>query len=275
MRLYLPPAMVDEIVVIENFGAGRHVAWRDRLSLEYGHLAGRVRFRASETMIPTPPASGWWTQQVLKILVHQVVTSDRYVVLDAKNHLVRPLHPDFLEAADGRLLSRRYCYRDHPLRYFLESTLRFYDLPVEPHVDWFMQADTPFTIDRSDARSAVAFIEAGTSGSFAESFIEARMTEFFLLAADLMRKGILEDRYDFSRIACPVVWPNLAEPAALAAVIGEAEKSRSPVFSVHRRAIPRLDGISRRILGEFWQRHGLFDSTEGAMAELALHRGPE
>ncbi|TLU74566.1 DUF6492 family protein [Lichenicoccus roseus] len=275
MRLYLPPAMVEEIVVVENSGAGRHVGWRDRLRLEYGDLAGRVRFLSSEAIAMMPAAPGWWTQQVLKILVHRVVACDRYVVLDAKNHLIRPLHPDFLEAADGRMLSRRYCYRAHPLRHFLENTLRLHDLPVEPHVGWFMQADTPFTVDRSDARSAVAFLEARTAKSFAERLIEAKVTEFFVLAADLMRRGILEDRYDFSRIACPVVWDNPVEPGSLAAVIGEAEDSRAPIFSVHRRTLANMNGNTRSILCEFWQRHGLFGSTQEAMADLALHDARE
>ena len=123
----------------------------------------------------------------------------------------------------------------------------------------------PFTVDRSDARSAVAFLEARTAKSFAERLIEAKVTEFFVLAADLMRRGILEDRYDFSRIACPVVWDNPVEPGSLAAVIGEAEDSRAPIFSVHRRTLANMDGNTRSILCEFWQRHGLFGSTQEAM----------
>ncbi len=272
MRLYLPPPLVDEIVVVENFEAGQHVEWRDRLRAEYGHLADRVRFVPAEALGPMPRATGWWTQQVLKLLACRVVACDRYVVLDAKNHLVRPLCPDFLEGTDGRLLSRRYCYRRHPLRHFLESTLTFCDVPAEPNLGRFMQADTPFTVDRDDAQAAIAFVEVRTAKQFAEGFIDAKITEFFLLAADLTRRGVLEDRYDFSQIACPVVWDNMAEPAALLPVIREAEECRAPIFAVHRRVIPKLGDVSRGILGQFWQRRGLFGSTQEAIAEMAWHR---
>ncbi len=268
MRLYLPPALVGEIVVVENFGAGRHVAWRDRLRAEYGDLADRMRFVPSELLGPMPPAPGWWTQQALKLLACRDVASPRYVVLDAKNHLVRPLRRGFLEAADGRMLARRYDYRRHPLRHFLERTLLFCDVPPEAHLGWFMQADTPFTIDRADAREAIAFVEAGTGKRFAEGFVDRRITEFFLLAARLVRRGVLEDRYDFSRVACPVIWDGMEEPAALLSAIREAEEGGTPIFSVHRRVIPKLDDVSRQILGRFWTRHGLFGSAREAVADL-------
>ncbi len=268
MRLHLAPLLIDEIVVVENFDGGRPLAWRDRLLIEYGHLADRVRFVPSEALGAIPRAAGWWTQQVLKLLVYRIVVSRRYVVLDAKNHLVRLLQGSFLEGNDGRMLARRYDYRLHPLRHFLERTLLFCQVPAEAHLGWFMQAGTPFTIDRADAREAIDLVETITGKRFAEGFIEARITEFFLLAASLVRRGVLEDRYDFSQIACPVVWGGMAEPAALLSVIRQAEDGCSPIFAVHRRVIPTLDRVSREILGRFWVRHGLFGSEEEAVAGL-------
>ena len=269
MRLYLTPALIGEIVVVENFEPGRGVAWRNRLRAEYGHLSDRVRFIGADMLGPLPAVAGWWTQQALKLLVSREVSFQRYVVLDAKNHLVRPLHQGFLEATDGRMLSRRYGYRSHPLRHYLEETLRFCDVPVEPHLDWFMPASTPFAIDRSDALEAIGFTEARTGKPLAQSLVERRITEFFLLAGRLTRRGLTEQRYDFSQIACPVVWDSMAEPAALLPAIREAEERGAPVFAVHRRVIPKMGKVSREILGQFWKRHGLFGSTRDAVAELA------
>lgn len=272
MRLYLAPSLVGEIVVVENFDVGRHVAWRDRLRLEYGDLVDRVRFVPAQVLGPMPAAAGWWTQQALKLLICRAVAFQRYVVLDAKNHLVRPLHRSFLEGADGRMLSRRYDYRQHPLRCFLERTLLFCDIPPASHVGWFMTAGTPFTIHRADAQEAIDFVEASTGKRFADSLIEERITEFFLLAACLMRHGILEDRYDFSQIACPVVWDQMMEPAALLSAIQTAEEDHAPIFAVHRRVISTLDGVLQEILGRFWTRHGLFGSEEEAVAALIRER---
>lgn len=276
MRLHLTRSLVGEIIVVENFDAGRRVAWRDRLRLEYGDLAGRVRFVPAPLLAPMPQAAGWWSQQVLKLLACRLVACRRYVVLDAKNHLIRPLDRRFLEGDDGRMLSRRYDYRRHPLRCFLERTLLFCGVPPAAHVGWFMAAGTPFTIERADAQEAIAFVEAGTGKPFADSFIEAGITEFFLLAARLMQRGLLEDRYDFSQIACPVVWDRTADPDALLSAIRDAEEGQAPIFAVHRRVIPKLDDALRGSLGRFWTRRGLFGCEEEAVAELlregtALH----
>ena len=272
MRLHLSPALVGEIVVVENAEAGRPVAcpiaWHERLRAEYGHLAGRVRFVPAGTLGPMPPASGWWTQQALKLLACRTAAYPRCVILDAKNHLVRPLGRDFLEASDGRMLARRYDYRRHPLRCFLERTLMFCGLPVEPHVGWFMQAATPFVIDRADAAATIAHVENRTGSRFAVGLIEARITEFFLLAACLVRRGVLEERYDHSQLACPAVWDAGAGSAALLAAIREAEEHGAPVFTVHRRVIPQLDDASRAVLGRFWMGCGLFNCVSEAVAEL-------
>ena len=268
MRLHLAPALAGEIVVVENFGIGPPVAWRDRLHADYGQLADRVRFVPSAVLGPMPSASGWWTQQALKLLVSRTVACRRYVVLDAKNHLVRPMRRDFLEGIGGRMRARRYDYRRHPLRHFLERTLLACDLPLEPHVGWFMQAGTPFTIDRADAREVIDVLEARTGKRFAEALIDSRMTEFFLLAGHLVRRGVLEDRYDFSQVACPVVWDKAALPASVLSAIRDAEDGRAPFFAVHRGVIPKLDDVSREILARFWMRHGLFDSTAEAVADL-------
>ena len=167
------------------------------------------------------------------------------------------------------MLARRYDYRRHPLRCFLERALAFCGLPVEPHVGWFMQAATPFAIDRADAVDATRHVEDCTGKGFAAGLIEARITEFFLLAARLVRRGVLEERYDHSQVACPVVWDAGAGSAALLAAIREAEDHGAPVFAVHRRVVPQLDHAARAALGRFWMRCGLFGSVAEAVAELA------
>ncbi len=217
-----------------------------------------------------PPVSGWWTQQAPKRLVSRTVAYRRHVVLDAKNHLVRPLRRDFLKATDGRMLARRYDYRRHPLRHVLERTLSFCGLPLEPHVGWFMQAGTPLTIDRADAREVIGVLEAGAGRRFAEALTELTMTEFLVIAAHLVQRGVLEERYDFSQVACPVVGDGPALPAAVLSATRDAEESCAPIFVVHRSVIPKLDDMSREVLGRFWTRHRLFGSTGDAVADLAI-----
>ena len=109
---YLPQDFATQIYVIANQGLiGRH-DWKAPLLTDYGWLADRVRFlEASEvaTVPISPLLSGWHSQQILKLMIANVLNSDRYVVLDAKNHLVFPLSPGYFEGGDKiRLLGMNY-----------------------------------------------------------------------------------------------------------------------------------------------------------------------
>jgi len=102
MRKYCPRALVFAIIVIDNGRKPLRPSLRDRLLAEYGDLAERVRFVRATEISANLVRSGWWNQQVLKLLVARLVQSERYVILDAKNHLVFDLKADFLESKDGR-----------------------------------------------------------------------------------------------------------------------------------------------------------------------------
>lgn len=263
LRSFLEPALVGEIIVVENFGAGPRPAWRDDLLEDYGPVLSRhVRFIDAAEFGPMPDAAGWWTQQALKVLVSLVVTCSRYVVLDAKNHLVGPLRRDFLEVPDGRIKTRRYGYAHHPLRAALVRTLEFCGVDPKQHLDLFTPTSTPFTIDRLDAQEAMEFVSRKTGQAFPHAMIDRQLTEFFLLAGRLVARGQLERRYDFSQIPCPVVWPEASEPLQVLGVIREADERGAPVLGVHRRAVQRMPEVSREILGQFWKRRGLVGSTQ-------------
>jgi hypothetical protein len=51
-----------------------------------GHYPHFVQFVRYEQLAKMP--CGWWTQQVAKLLVSRIVQSKKYVVLDAKFHLI-------------------------------------------------------------------------------------------------------------------------------------------------------------------------------------------
>ena len=67
-------------------------------------------------------------QQVLKIKIAYVVRSDRYVALDAKNHLVSALTREFLESSTVNLRTNGYSYVDQPMLEYLERTLDYLGL---------------------------------------------------------------------------------------------------------------------------------------------------
>src|SRR5215813_7779226 len=93
MRLYCPLEIVQDILVIDNSRTPISLNRQDRIRREYGHLSHFVQFVRYEQLAKMP--CGWWTQQVAKLLVSRIVQSKKYVVLDAKFHLIRELSREF------------------------------------------------------------------------------------------------------------------------------------------------------------------------------------
>src|SRR5262245_65860 len=152
LRIYCPRDLIAAIIVIDNSERGLPDATCRELLAEYGDLAGIVRFVPATSVASTERAKGWQSQQLLKLLVANIVETERYVVLDAKNHLVTPLGRQHFEASDGRASVQAHGYRRHLMRPYLERVLDFLDLDPEPLLDRFPQTTTPFTLYSTIAR---------------------------------------------------------------------------------------------------------------------------
>ena len=269
MSLFASPLIVGEIIIIENFDPNRRVNWRDTLLSEYGKLAALVRFIDRDTLCQMPSVDGWWTQQVLKLVVAHIVKCPRYIVLDAKNHLVSPIKQDFIEAPDGRIRTSLSPYDvNHCLRSALERVTAYCDLTLGNDVVQFTPTITPFTMITEDVIELIQFVESKEGKPFPQAFIDLQLTEFFLYSARLIQRGKMEETHTFDQLHCPIVWDHLTKPADLLQLIREADEGMAPVFGVHRRSFPILDSVAREILGQFWARRGLFPSTADAVANI-------
>src|SRR6185437_12861425 len=106
--------VIEKILVIDNSRRGLPSTWQTRLFQEYGQFADRVQIIRSHDLASIPRAKGWITQQILKLAVSTRILTDRYVLLDCKNHLVHPLTRAYLEAEDGRPRTHLHSYSSHP-----------------------------------------------------------------------------------------------------------------------------------------------------------------
>ena len=263
MARYCDPALVSEIIVVENDPPESFAPWRPRLLAEYGSLAAAVRFLPGHDLVAMPSASsGWLSQQVYKLLIAESVTTDRYVVLDAKNALIAPLRRDFLESpSTGRPLLNGYPMRDHALRPYLERVMAFLRIPVEQHLDWFPRTSTPFTILTDEARDLVAHVSGMAGRPFSEIFLDCGLTEFFLYSGYLVSKHDLERCYEMTQPYCVQLWGDQAAQRDVETFIRRATQSECPFIAVHRKAIARMTDGSRLALGRLYTDAGLFPSV--------------
>lgn len=262
---HLDPAQVREIVLIDNTRRGLGAAVEERLQQAYGAHAEVLTILRPGEICLLPVATGWRAQQVLKLEIARRFGEGRYIVLDAKNHFIRPPADDFFLAMDGRPRLTVHGYRDHPLRGSLERCARYLGVDPESVLDRFPTTITPFPLDVEQVIALLDSVEADSGRSFAKEFVSRELTEFFLYSLWIEREaGGISAWFDTSQPPGANVWPSTATASGVAAALDRARESDVPLFSIHRTALANLDREASASLEAFWVAAGLF--PDGAAA---------
>jgi hypothetical protein len=267
LRIHLgcDTSFVREIVIVDNRDADQ--LCREKILSCYGTLASRVRFIDVVEFGNMPQESGWYRQQALKLLISRKVTTPRYLLLDAKNHLINRMTRSTIEPEDGKFMySYVHSYREHSLRHFVENSCRYFDIK-EAVIERFLPTVTPFAISTQVTRELLDYVEKRECQDFARVFLARadsnRITEFGIYAAYLIHSGRgFTSLYDLTGPKFPVIrgdfefnLPKVLEAANNAAF-----------FSIHRTTFRKLDSRAAEALADFWHKHKLFSSTCAAIA---------
>jgi hypothetical protein len=268
MDLYCPEWLTREIILIDNFTTEKPKGWLDRLKADYGKLWSKVRIIPAKDITPIEGVYGWWSQQALKLAVAKHVTTDRYVILDAKNHLVRPLVRDFLETPEGKTRINGRPYTGHPLHPHLMSCCKYVGIDAAQAEKNFVRTTTPFTMVTHEVRSLVSSLEGKEKTNLATAMTKHNLTEFFVYAATLQKAGKFGQYYDWSQAMIADLWPEQgSNDWCVKGVVKNAQDNPSaPFMSIHRRALEVMTPVGRKALVEFWVSKGLFQRAEDANA---------
>jgi hypothetical protein len=274
---YLDPTCVASIIVIDNGWRPMSHRQVSRLRASYGRFADRLTIVRTSNLVPELPSTiGWRSQQLAKLLVARSVTTPHYVVLDAKNHLIRrSIMADFI-GPDGRAHGGTHPYTHHPLLPQLTATLRYLhaqDDVIAAAVENFPPTATPFVMDTAVTRELLDGVELASHGPFAREFERAGLTEFFLYSGWIVVRGPGIDRvYDGVAIPSPTVWPGRRDANGVDDAIAEAQREGSAFFAVHRSALARGDRASRARIARFWRDRGLFSTVSSARRFIGSFR---
>lgn len=257
---FVAPGALAEIIVVDNGRPALSPRRRAELVRAYGPHGDRVRFVHADDLAGTEGMSGWIGQQVLKLAVARLVHTPWYVLLDAKNHLVRPLRPGDLLTDDGRARGGFHSYESHPLRERLLTTLDYLGID-QAAAQWYPPTSTPFIMQTM----TVDEILTALGDDFATAFARGGLSEFFLYSGWILRRdGDWSAVYDGTALQCPTIWGGGATPERVAAVLAEVEALDAPFLGVHRRALRRIGGEAFGLLARFWVSEGLFPNPRAA-----------
>jgi hypothetical protein len=274
---FLPTDLVDSIVVIDNGWRALSPARMRRLRAAYGALSDRLTVVRTAQLVPDLPAAiGWRSQQIAKLMVARSITSRHYVVLDAKNHLIRTARLADFVAEDGRARGGTHPYTQHPLKPQLLAVLAYVGASAEATaraLEDFPPTATPFVMDTERTRTLIDAVEAESGRPFAAEFERAKLTEFFLYSGWLQVRGPgIDAVYDGVAIPSPTVWPARRSAGGVDAAIREAGEQDSAFFAVHRSALARGDAAGRDRIARFWADRGLFVDQRAARRHIRHFR---
>ena len=215
---------------------------------------------------------GYTAQQILKLMVATHVQTERYVVLDAKNHFVFSLTPEFLEAPDGRARIHVHGYKGHLMSSHLVNTLSYLGIYSDDCLNTFTICGTPFVMYTDIVRKLIHDISEKEHARFETVFVRNKLTEFFLYTGYIMRSGIsVKSLYEFYQLFPPAVWPTTVDEKGCASQIARSNEWQ-PVFGVHSQAIAALGQCERNLIAGFWFNRGLFETKAAANLFLLTFR---
>lgn len=288
IRLFFDSATLGRVLFICNEPSG------ELTKAELGPIANEnpnVQFISSEQFLPSgrrplvsnarrtlhPFATeGWFTQQIIKIAVGRVVESDAYLLLDAKNHFIKPASRATFMADDGRgvatfgPLSRirtsfqpvwRNCYS-------------YFGLDPEAFTGDVIRPQTPFVVHKNLACDLMDEVELREGAPFSEAML-ARMPElfeFFLIQAfAVYRDGRLDRLYRNASPRFATIFHSVvAKEPSFNAVLERAARDDVVTFGVHWAAVLLMSSAQRRQIAEFWKSCGLVTSQQEAFRIMGL-----
>ena len=272
MTTFHAPGEFEQVIVIDNTRGGISHRTRRRLDREFGPWQERVRYVRPEEIVDLPPMPGWVAQQVLKLLVHRLVTSEHYVVLDAKNHWNQPTGRDTFVNADGRARGASHTYRGHALEARVAGVMRYLGVEPDSWLDGFPVTHTPVVLSPAVVAALVRGVEARSGRPFAVEFHRADLLEFPLYASWLIAEhGTLDGHIDGSTVRSTTIWPSMG-PVELASELAASAQTDSPFLAVHRRALARAGPGSSRVLADLWVRRGLFRTHREALGFIGAFK---
>lgn len=276
LALYLEPASVHEIIIVNNGVRPLSATTRRRLRHAYGPLWNVVRIVATTDLVDSRRGRGWRSQQAAKLAVARQITTDHYVVMDAKNHLTAATGIASFVAPDGRAHGALHTYQDHPLRPSLERTLAYLGASsgqVREAITSFPPTATPFVFTTALVRSLLDDVERRSGAPFGEAFEREELLEFFLYSGWVMTRGPgISAAMDGVSIPSPTVWPKAASASGVRETIAEALRDNAFVFAVHRQVLARADAATRDLVAAHWVDVGLFADRRQAHALIRRFR---
>lgn len=207
--------------------------------------------------------SNWFTQQLVKLEVSKVISSDYYVVLDSKNHFINEVTIDYF--FNNNVPYLYFNFHNEKMLEFYYNSLNYFNVKCPYsnnsnfNENFKLQVSTPFLFNTKECINLINHIETQENKSFKDFFIESKkFTEFFLYYAYLVfsNKYLY---YNYKIDLQPVITIGPQDPKICYFNTWEykqntLDNNKIYVFSLHRECFYVLDNTYKEKLLEFYKK---------------------
>lgn len=279
---FFPSEMLGKIIVINNSpdAVGGWALFDHLVKPSIVKYSERLVFATQESLALTvdSSATGYTLQQAMKLQASSLVSTEEYLIFDAKNHLIRPVTEDDFYTDTGKIRIED-CYHGGYLKVCLNRSFDFYGLPQDEDGNAY-QTVTPYMMKTEVACEMLAEIESTRGKNIAQIIHEDdKRTEFFLYYAYMVKKGIRDQHYAKSRRAYCTLFARYPEGQEMTThVISRARNPEVHTFSVHKRRFEQLSEIDISDVVDIWTGSGLLSQSEGEdfiAKQVAINSGKD
>lgn len=209
----------------------------------------------------------WRSQQSLKLLAAKLVVAPQFLILDSKNHFIRPVKKSTFVAEDGRMTTHRYGINEK-FRPQFENACRYFGAPMPAEGFLALPTVTPFMMSAQHARNLLSAVEAREKISFHSFFCGNKdYTEFyFYLAYLLSREGLVDQLYQTRSRPQLTLFRSVArDEKALVDLLPILDQEDVYCFGVHRALAEQENPNINAAIAQIWSRFNLVqDEAEAA-----------
>lgn len=252
-RLYTI-ADLDEYTIILNGkdnGALRKAFDSDLKPFVSAYFWSKTKFAEWGDLLGGARRVGYYDQQALKLSLGSYYDSELFLMLDAKNHFVRPSSPaDFL--VNGVPFAPLQKSSDM-WRPYVEKSFAAVDVEGGD-VDVMMPSVTPYLMYSDEVRAVAEHLVEKFGADLPTAMAQAGGTEFLMYYAHISsrREQLYVDR------ALPVrtlftSWPQ--DPTVVFKLIDEMSEKEVPMFGLHRNRLPQLTEKQVQAITSLWRKY--------------------
>ena len=254
MDLFLKRFPIGRIIVVVNDPSYQKCLeyFEQQVRSFYGDLSRRVELVDGNSLLDL--YHGYNNQMQLKIMSSKLVTSCDYVILDAKNYLVKEWHLSDIQH-NGKFISN-FMQPDQDISVACDNSFRYFDLDFDK-CDRIKNL-TPY-FARTDIIQSLA-----DDPRLIPTWKDQWLTEFSLMQAAMTRQGMtLSDYYYDAHSWRSGVWTEYMESFSNATTyINNLIRPTTLVSGIHRRV---FDVMATDVMHQqqiFWDKLGIVDMAE-------------